>query len=67
MRPIMTRKHELRLNLTDAKIWAVIRYLDPDTKGLSNEKEPCLFAVYASIVMFVLGYAGFVLLCRRIA
>lgn len=63
----MDRERELSLDLTDAKIWGVIRYLDPDTNSVPNEKEPGLFALYTSIVMLVLGYVGFVWLCCRIA
>lgn len=63
----MGREPELKLNLTDAKVCAVIGYLDPDTNSVPNEKEPGLFVVYASIVMLVLGYVGFVWLCGRIA
>jgi hypothetical protein len=67
MRSVMSREHELTLNLSDAKVWAAIRYLDPDTNDPADQEQPELFVVYASILMFVLGYMGLVWLCRRIA
>jgi hypothetical protein len=66
----MPRKQESKWNLedlTDAEIYAAIRYLDPDPIPETNGKNNSIpFVVCVSLLVLLLGCVGFIWICFRV-
>jgi hypothetical protein len=57
----MARKHESKWNiddLTDAEIYAAIRYLEPDPKSAKDQND----IICATMLILLLGFLALILL-----
>ena len=53
--------------ITDAEIFATIRYLDPDSKSRRSESNDKLAAICVSLMLLVAGWVAFFILNHRIS
>ena len=58
----MAKNHESKLrieDLTDAEIYAAIRYLEPDAGTANQQNDDVEFATFVTSAILLLGYLGF--------
>lgn len=65
----MAKNHESKLrieDLTDTKIYAAIRYLEPDAESANQQNDDVEFATFVTSVILLLGCLGFLCLSVEI-
>ena len=58
----MAKNYESKLineDLTEAEIYAAIRYLDPEPTSVNHQNDDPAFAIDVALVILLLGYLGF--------